>query len=1032
MTLSKKFRKFLIVLLSIVTAISMALFTACDKPADDDSNDDTTNDTTEQTVTDFQSVANGDFEFYTNEKTTYPYSSAVKWTRSNDKSNTTSISSSATSGIIDTSDEAYSKLSTSSKPVISATESETVFFNPRTPGYYGLLKNEYNKDDEKVRHNPNVQGSKVLMINNKTSVDGQGTAQKFASSSTLTVPQNSYAILSLWVNTYDLDTVVYDKKQNKEYGAYVSITNNVGNVDYENLVFKNVNTEGKWVNLKLYVQGSEINATSFTITVGLGQGSKNNKDGYVEGFAYFDNITFTTYTKTEYNNLDEVNNLTSTNYSLAIDKNTPKADFVKSLAGATYVSNGDKADYVDEATATAKYTKLTASISYPNDIVYTSANIDATTFAYNKTVTNKTYDFETGNTLASKQISALTAQEKALFDEKVVFEKLSSAGNVAYIHFANPSSATFKSNPITVNKESRVAVTFFTQSKVDNSSDCVAKITLNESGKDPVDLFTDVTTVTEEGNYGYWTKYTVYLYNPTDDDTSFSIGLTFGLIEGEVTDTPSRDLPLGYAIIADMQVASVTEETYDNVLTGSNASKQTLYGKYLNFTEEDETVSIDEYNVSPDANQSKVIAIKPTASVPTFTFIGDKNKTESGIVNSKYVNADGTYGASNVAGIANLNVLSSLTTLRSDGITYNNNAQAILLSNKEATSSAFITSKATMSANSYTTIIVYVRATGDAVANVYLSTTSFNETTKKYDLLTIEGDENKSANISAKATATSHLYDGKWTEICFYLATGNAPIDYRVEIWNGARDGSANSVGTVFIDNVYVAESSAEAFAFDKKQYSDEYAKLGNDYKFTGFNYTRVATVKYTDENGKEAEKTKTFAPTEVFAGNDLIKFASFETIDADDIIDETTPEEDEEEDTTTEEDPYKASLTQNLPLLIISGIIAIALIVAIIVILVRSKKKKSATTAKKKEEYYSKDAREIALEKIRAKKANINVEKDEVETEYDYEEAAQISDEVTEEVLEETVEETPTEEVIDVEELQKEPEVLNNDENNN
>ena len=143
MTTTNKFKKFLIAILSLIIAVSLTLFCACEN-TEDNNDDSTNNDDTkaEETVTDYQKLANGDFEFYTTDGTTFPYSSSVKWTRSNDKSLTSAISSTVTSGIIDTEDEEYADLSATSRPVLSSTENETTYFNPRTPSSYGLVKNE--------------------------------------------------------------------------------------------------------------------------------------------------------------------------------------------------------------------------------------------------------------------------------------------------------------------------------------------------------------------------------------------------------------------------------------------------------------------------------------------------------------------------------------------------------------------------------------------------------------------------------------------------------------------------------------------------------------------------------------------------------------------------------------------------------------------------------------------------------------------------------------------------------------------------
>ena len=122
----------------------------------------------------------------------------------------------------------------------------------------------------------------------------------------------------------------------------------------------------------------------------------------------------------------------------------------------------------------------------------------------------------------------------------------------------------------------------------------------------------------------------------------------------------------------------------------------------------------------------------------------------------------------------------------------------------------------------------------------------------------------------------------------------------------------------------------------------------------------------------------------------------------------------------------------ENTPrtLLIISGIIALALIVVIVVVLIKGNKKKVVADTKKKEEYYDRNVRDIAMAKILEKKSKINVEKDDDDAEYDYEEAAKIGEE---EVVEETeVTEEVTEDVIDMEDLEIGNEVLNATDDNN
>ena len=86
-----KLKKLLILLLTFAMCISLALATACGDTVDD--NDDDDNETqTEETLTDYQTLKNGDFEFGTTADTKFPYSSSINWTRSVDSDNTSATS----------------------------------------------------------------------------------------------------------------------------------------------------------------------------------------------------------------------------------------------------------------------------------------------------------------------------------------------------------------------------------------------------------------------------------------------------------------------------------------------------------------------------------------------------------------------------------------------------------------------------------------------------------------------------------------------------------------------------------------------------------------------------------------------------------------------------------------------------------------------------------------------------------------------------------------------------------------------------
>ena len=80
-----KIKNFLVVLLALLMAITMAFATACTTNDDGDDGDGGNSETTtETTLTDYQVLKNGDFEFMTDDETVYPKSSSIAWSNSLD------------------------------------------------------------------------------------------------------------------------------------------------------------------------------------------------------------------------------------------------------------------------------------------------------------------------------------------------------------------------------------------------------------------------------------------------------------------------------------------------------------------------------------------------------------------------------------------------------------------------------------------------------------------------------------------------------------------------------------------------------------------------------------------------------------------------------------------------------------------------------------------------------------------------------------------------------------------------------------
>ncbi|MBR6737716.1 MAG: hypothetical protein IKL82_05085 [Clostridia bacterium] len=992
-----KLKRFLIAMLAMMMAIMLAFSVACKADNDDGGDDDDDDSSTTTTITDYQSIKNGDFEFSTDEKTTYPYWASINWSKSVDTDATNAPASSGTSGIIDTSSDVYSKLSSKNKPTDSATGN---IINPRTPYYYGLVANEYDYDDEDKRANAQTAGTKVLMINNKhRDINGLGTAQKFKSSSTLTVSEGSYAVLSFWVNTINLKTL----NSTKTPGAYALLTSSIGSEAYNKFTLDGINTNGEWAKFSFYIEGSELGAVSLSLTFGLGRGNGTDTNDFVEGFAYFDNVTLKTITKAEY--LANV----STEYDC---ESIP--EYVN--APTSYADNGAEKNYADANASLYTSTDYKFNYATLGDGV-TQVN---GTISYNET--DPGYDYSTSNFTKVGALSEFTNDEKAKFNG--AFDNIASdiANNPSLIafHFARQSTASFVSDVLSIEGDKYDYITFFAKVNANNSKSEGLKVELvdilsSDTDKD-VSAFASITATEEQenGRYGDWIKYKIIVNNPTDKLAKYQIKITFGY-DGEWND--SYALQTGYAVVANLSITSEVNEKYYSLATASSTvSKTQIYGVYTSYSDitEAETGN-DVYNLAVDKAQTFAIQNRPATNITGYTFKAtDKSSVVHGLINSKYVSGS-VYGDGSTT-ITNVN---EITSLNEGDNTY---AQVMVLDNKVKTQSRYISNSNYVPLNEITKVTVKVRATGNAVANVYLVTSVVGEN-NDYEVLNFKPDDNFNQKMQATVTSSSHTIDG-WTNVVFYVVAGNKDIHFRVEIRNGDRDSQEGSIGAIYSTGVIYNRVDASKYASDKNAYKKDFENLyqGNpdkvEYMFTNYDeYRRVPLVtKSLDEDGNEVTETTYFEPTEVYLGNALVKFFDYSTIDVETEVDNTSSSDDTTTDTEDEEETYEVNPSAALQ--ITSIVIAIILIVVMAVVVIRNILKKRAKKLQKTQAYYEvvsgfdRDARQKAFDKIASKKRKIALaEKDEVE--YDYDESQQIEEAVVEDVEEAEETENASEEII-------------------
>lgn len=967
---------------AIMVSFCLMLTVACTDGSQDTSASSTGSDSSAaaSTVTDYQVVTNGDFEFGTTDKeaSAYPVSSSVSWTRSNDSLLNSATSSNATSGIIDTADETYKATAKAVAdkysvqryrfPVESGEGDNTVYYNPSTPqalGYIGAGDlYTYSEETENENKLP-TSGTKILMIHNVTSEDGRGTAQKFTSTKNFTV--SSYGMLSVWVMTKDLKTAM----DTQEYGAYVQLRTTIGS-ETNPVIVKNINTNGDWVKVTFYLNANQLADTSFKVVLGLGFGSKDVRQEYVEGFAYFDNVYYKDLNKSEYETavqgVDAAN--TFTYYAANADgrnEQVEKKDLVKSL------------NY-DATARNYSYSVNTRIVDTPFDIRVLPDR--------EKTVNdNYAHAAEVDNYGGDVVAEIDTFAEVAALADGKLDEVESPAGNDAIsilIYHPTNASSSFAFNNNNLPNDMIVSISFYAKVSTELN---ITGLSVNyhddgSSSDKPSTLVSAFTTkdVDDENTNGF-VKVTLFVTNTVGDgqDRSFDLIFTLGTTDS-VTDY--NMLTKGYAVMTGFTAAFLTQEEFDKVSSSTYTGIANLGADLPNGTEgEDEK---DSYSFTYAATNETTIKSSAASNVNGYTgVVGKHVMTDSNSDVVAFTQEGTTAGIINTKYIGNYAFLTQTETDKIGALEKendNDNLQPLLIKNYKDDGSklsyGYLSSAKTVSAGTTTLVSVKVKVIGnEAVAYVYLvdadNLSGFpvltisakdyafdNETSK----LTVS--ENDKFNKAFVQTVTEADCNDGWATVYFAVTAGENDISYRIELWNGSRDEADKSTGTVLFDSVSTSTVSS---------LTNLMAKLGAPEATETVTYTRVPTlVNYVDDDGKDATRYETYGESTVYTEYADAKavVASFAAIDVTSERTEVSEDDTSASDEETSSSGISYNGETNLALYITSIVIAIVLVLVLVVVGVRMMLKKTRKSTVVSEEFYSRDSREKAQRQINANKA--------------------------------------------------------------
>ena len=785
--------KTLLVLLLSFTLCFATVFAACSNQNDSSSSSSSSSSEETNYPSDNQLLKNGDFEYttFTKKDTDFPvYGSSTNWTRGYDSigsSQAVSNSSKYSDGIIDTADDAYNAIKAN----------KYLPENPRTPEYLGLVDDElyniadYENGDGKSNEDKLLtSGTKILMIHNKTSEEGQGTARKFTSSS-FTLARNQFAKLSVWVKTVDLKSNVFGAT----YGAYIAIENTISSTAAP-LVLKNIDTKGNWAKYTVYLSSSDFSTSAYRMVLGLGFGSAKVVSEYVEGYAFFDNAHMEIIDKTAYetamggvateNNVN-LNELDGVTYKTLTKK------IVKDQKAQEYIANENK-----------NYTEVKYALSHTRESLKDYSDI-LTGATAEKNKSERAGDADNAGVVALKD-----AYSALGFDDKAKLPDADENQNAVFFNFntsATGYSLTSK-KVITVPKKSYLKLSFWMKAEVKSAlySNALTvnvrdlgKTGANETGSNVVStalVSNDSTKDYENDNYNGWKQYVLFVSNTVGEvDRDFELEFVFGTMDAIDKDEDIRKLTKGYAIVTDLEGYELSADDYSIADTSSYtyAKKVSLSADLPNGATEDEDENESFSFTYSESEKAGMYANGTAESVNGYQFV----KAGSNAVGGENDNVYG-YNSEEVAGgIINSKYNAGFKVI-ADLLQTDKTVQAMYLGAKaDAVAYGFIGKSATLSANTTTYISVKVYATNGAIANFYLANPNALD---RFNILSLNPvdriDSEKDKNLKKEYVQTYTGTDGAWYTLAYLVSTGNEAVTYRPEFWLGTRDNSASN-GTV-------------------------------------------------------------------------------------------------------------------------------------------------------------------------------------------------------------------------------------------
>ncbi len=633
-----------------------------------------------------------------------------------------------------------------------------------------------NEDDDYFLDEDFKQGiSNILMLHNYSSSAHNGIAQNYSSTS-IELPANTAAEISVWVKTTGLK-FNNGTDVSQDHGASITVTQTVGSTTLDDFAITCINTEkligedddayNGWVEYTVYVNACDFASTTITLKLGLG-----DSDNPVEGYAFFDDVNVTKYISLDdadcsyTQNKDLIGNAYCT---LSSDESEKifKADSYERNGGEIsderYSNNyyylldlASESDYVP-----VTFENVSAGLTVDADN-YVSANsfdgkligISEATQSANETRLPK--DFTALNTsndlLAFVKAGYTFSSSQTIYYEKLN-NALSSAANLPGLNGSTDNNllvmlsaygaAYTSSFEITVEVSGYKIISFWVKTS-DMSGGTAATVTLTDTAdKDNTAVITldttGVVTDIDDDNkdiYDGWVQCFFFINNETTESKTLTVDFSIG--NTTIKDTTVSSYKAGWVAIANMQSLDVDEDTFAYTGSGTYTSSLTLS------EESEKKTSVFDEAYGSQANQIKTDIVNPSS----YTGVngGSSSIVNNGSISLPYddINTNSNAGLINKDYFENYSAQSWYNTLldsfnvsTTDALTAWNeifgsaSIQPLIIVNEirdytdaKAINYGFISETKTASVNSYSTVSVRVKVSEGAVAYIYLVDTS--------------------------------------------------------------------------------------------------------------------------------------------------------------------------------------------------------------------------------------------------------------------------------------------------------------------